>query len=103
MIVRCSLYVRCVSSMIHSRLVHDCSHLRNPDASSSRVESWPGWEYIGAQGPLPHTTADFWELAYEQGCSVILMLTNTVELNIVKVCFAPSLRGLMLSVLRFVL
>eukprot|EP00884_Botryococcus_braunii_P019432 jgi/Botrbrau1/6172/Bobra.0344s0013.1 len=63
----------------------NASHLQSPEGSSSRSEaSWPKWEYIGTQGPLPQTIPDFWELAYEQNCTVILMLTNHIEGNIRK-------------------
>ena len=35
--------------------------------------------YIATQGPLQHTTADFWQMIWEQGCTVIVMLTRLVE------------------------
>lgn len=35
--------------------------------------------YIATQGPLPHTVADFWQMVWEQGSVVIVMLTRLTE------------------------
>ncbi|KAI8789812.1 receptor-type tyrosine-protein phosphatase N2, partial [Biomphalaria glabrata] len=35
--------------------------------------------YICTQGPLPHTVADFWQMIWEQGSVVIVMLTKLAE------------------------
>jgi len=35
--------------------------------------------YIVTQGPLATTTADFWQMVWEQGCCVIVMLTQLSE------------------------
>uniref|UniRef100_A0A8C6AAX0 Tyrosine-protein phosphatase non-receptor type n=1 Tax=Marmota marmota marmota TaxID=9994 RepID=A0A8C6AAX0_MARMA len=36
-------------------------------------------QYIACQGPLPHTCADFWQMTWEQGSSMVVMLTTQVE------------------------
>lgn len=40
--------------------------------------------YIAAQGPLPHTAVDFWQVVWEQLCPTVVMLTATVERGRVK-------------------
>eukprot|EP00794_Sanderia_malayensis_P017461 gene17461-19208_t len=36
-------------------------------------------KYIASQGPIPQCFTDFWTMVWEQGCNIIVMLTNEVE------------------------
>ena len=36
-------------------------------------------KYIACQGPLPNTCPDFWQMTWEQGSSMVVMLTTQVE------------------------
>ncbi|KAF1576840.1 UNVERIFIED_CONTAM: Tyrosine-protein phosphatase 1, partial [Eudyptes robustus] len=40
--------------------------------------------YIATQGPLPHTSGDFWYMVWEQCSTTIVMLTTTVENGRIK-------------------
>ncbi|XP_070776060.1 tyrosine-protein phosphatase non-receptor type 21 [Enoplosus armatus] len=37
------------------------------------------WSYIGTQGPLTNTCQDFWQMVWEQGVSIIAMVTAEEE------------------------
>ncbi|XP_047512032.1 receptor-type tyrosine-protein phosphatase N2 isoform X5 [Pieris napi] len=41
--------------------------------------------YIAATGPMPHTSSDFWQMVWEQGSVVMVMLTRLTE-NGQQVC-----------------
>ncbi|XP_063974325.1 receptor-type tyrosine-protein phosphatase N2 [Diachasmimorpha longicaudata] len=67
----------------HSRIVlNDLSNLNNSDyinASTITDHDPRNPAYIATQGPLPQTSSDFWQLVWEQGSVVIVMLTRLTE------------------------
>ncbi|XP_032683793.1 receptor-type tyrosine-protein phosphatase N2 isoform X2 [Odontomachus brunneus] len=67
----------------HSRVVlNDLVNANNSDyinASTITDHDPRNPAYIATQGPLPQTTADFWQLVWEQGSVVIVMLTRLTE------------------------
>ncbi|CAL1580544.1 unnamed protein product [Knipowitschia caucasica] len=74
----------------HSRI---CLKVESGQASSDYVNASPIMDhdprssaYIATQGPLPSTVGDFWQMVWENGCVVIVMLTPLVESG-VKQCY----------------
>uniref|UniRef100_A0AAQ6A104 Protein tyrosine phosphatase receptor type N2 n=1 Tax=Amphiprion ocellaris TaxID=80972 RepID=A0AAQ6A104_AMPOC len=74
----------------HSRIT---LKVENSQGSSDYINASPIMDhdprnpaYIATQGPLPSTVADFWQMVWENGCVVIVMLTPLVE-NGVKQCY----------------
>lgn len=67
----------------HSRVIlNDLANTNNSDyinASTITDHDPRNPAYIATQGPLPETTADFWQLVWEQGSVVIVMLTRLTE------------------------
>lgn len=50
------------------------------NASHVRITvSGQEWSYIATQGPLQHTCQDFWQMVWEQGVSIIAMVTAEEE------------------------
>ncbi|KAM9186003.1 receptor-type tyrosine-protein phosphatase N2 [Dugong dugon] len=74
----------------HSRIL---LKLENSHSNSDYINASPIMDhdprspaYIATQGPLPATVADFWQMVWESGCVVIVMLTPLTE-NGVKQCY----------------
>ncbi|XP_077007683.1 receptor-type tyrosine-protein phosphatase N2 isoform X2 [Tamandua tetradactyla] len=67
----------------HSRIL---LKLENSHSNSDYINASPIMDhdprnpaYIATQGPLPATVADFWQMVWESGCVVIVMLTPLTE------------------------
>ncbi|KAF5902982.1 receptor-type tyrosine-protein phosphatase N2-like isoform X1, partial [Clarias magur] len=74
----------------HSRI---CLKLENSQSNSEYINASPIMDhdprspaYIATQGPLPSTVSDFWQMVWESGCVVIVMLTPLTESG-VKQCY----------------
>ncbi|KAK3094575.1 hypothetical protein FSP39_003588 [Pinctada imbricata] len=53
--------------------------------NASRIEGFESSKtYIAAQGPTEHTVDDFWRMIWQEVCSNIVMLTNSVEGGVMK-------------------
>ncbi|KAM9288075.1 receptor-type tyrosine-protein phosphatase N2 [Cariama cristata] len=81
---------RAVVPYDHSRI---CLKGENSHDNSDYINASPIMDhdprnpaYVATQGPLPATVADFWQMVWENGCVVIVMLTPLVE-NGVKQCY----------------
>lgn len=62
---------------------HSTKH--NDYINASIVTGLPGCEqYIVCQGPLPHTSLDFWQMNWENDINLILMLTREEEKSRIK-------------------
>ncbi|KAH0560938.1 receptor-type tyrosine-protein phosphatase N2 isoform X2 [Cotesia glomerata] len=63
-------------------ILNDLTNISNSDyinASTITDHDPRNPAYIATQGPLPQTSADFWQLVWEQGSVVIVMLTRLTE------------------------
>ncbi|XP_068781728.1 receptor-type tyrosine-protein phosphatase mu isoform X3 [Struthio camelus] len=69
----------------HCRVVLQPSDTGNGYINASYVESYQSPRFfIAAQGPLPGTVVDFWQMVWQEKTSVIVMLTSLVEQNKTK-------------------
>ncbi|XP_042105040.1 receptor-type tyrosine-protein phosphatase N2 isoform X3 [Ovis aries] len=78
-------------------LTYDHSRVRlkseNSHSSSDYINASPIMDhdprkpaYIATQGPLPSTVADFWQMVWESGCVVVVMLTPLSESGVRQCC-----------------
>ncbi|XP_061222701.1 receptor-type tyrosine-protein phosphatase alpha-like isoform X2 [Neopsephotus bourkii] len=69
----------------HCRVVLQPSDTGNGYINASYVDSYRSPRFfIAAQGPLPGTVLDFWQMVWQEKTSVIVMLTGLVEQNKTK-------------------
>ncbi|KGL97037.1 Receptor-type tyrosine-protein phosphatase kappa, partial [Charadrius vociferus] len=69
----------------HCRVVLQPSDTGNGYINASYVDSYRSPRFfIAAQGPLPGTVVDFWQMVWQEKTSVIVMLTGLVEQNKTK-------------------
>ncbi|KFU90242.1 Receptor-type tyrosine-protein phosphatase kappa, partial [Chaetura pelagica] len=69
----------------HCRVVLQPSGPGNDYINASYVDSYRSPRFfIAAQGPLPGTVVDFWQMVWQEKTSVIVMLTGLVEQNKTK-------------------
>ncbi|XP_010220017.1 PREDICTED: receptor-type tyrosine-protein phosphatase T-like [Tinamus guttatus] len=69
----------------HCRVVLQSSVTGNDYINASYVESYQSPHFfIAAQGPLPGSVVDFWQMIWQEKTSVIVMLTDLVEQNKTK-------------------
>jgi protein tyrosine phosphatase len=69
------LYIR---NRFHYISVHFCS-LEYINANFITVDDSHPSQYIATQGPLDHTILDFWQMIWENNCSVVIMLAKVIE------------------------
>ncbi|XP_014807951.1 PREDICTED: receptor-type tyrosine-protein phosphatase T-like [Calidris pugnax] len=69
----------------HCRVVLQPTDTGNGYINASYVDSYRSPRFfIAAQGPLPGTVMDFWQMVWQEKISVIVMLTGLVEQNKTK-------------------
>ncbi|XP_053910515.1 receptor-type tyrosine-protein phosphatase kappa isoform X2 [Cuculus canorus] len=69
----------------HCRVVLQHSDTGNGYINASYVDSYRSPRFfIAAQGPLPGTVVDFWQMVWQEKTSIIVMLTGLVEQNKTK-------------------
>ncbi|KAL4234107.1 Tyrosine-protein phosphatase non-receptor type 2 [Mactra antiquata] len=77
---------RDVSPYDHSRVVLQKVQDGDSDYINASIIEVPesNRRYILSQGPLEHTTAQFWQMIWEQQCKAIIMLNKVVENRTLK-------------------
>ncbi|OXB52798.1 hypothetical protein ASZ78_015592 [Callipepla squamata] len=69
----------------HCRVLLQSSDTGSNYINASYVDSYRSPRFfIAAQGPLPGTVVDFWQMVWQEKTSVIVMLTGLVEQNKIK-------------------
>uniref|UniRef100_A0A3B3QL99 protein-tyrosine-phosphatase n=1 Tax=Paramormyrops kingsleyae TaxID=1676925 RepID=A0A3B3QL99_9TELE len=77
----------------HSRVILKTKNANDPLSSyinANYIRGFLGFEraYIATQGPMINTVNDFWQMAWQESCPVIVMITKLKEKN--EVCEGDS-------------
>ncbi|XP_061085585.1 receptor-type tyrosine-protein phosphatase R isoform X1 [Conger conger] len=83
----------------HSRVILRTKNTYDPLGSyinANYVRGYLGDEktYIATQGPMINTVNDFWQMAWQEDCPVIVMITKLKEKNEKCVLYWPEKRGI---------
>uniref|UniRef100_A0A8D0CEC2 protein-tyrosine-phosphatase n=1 Tax=Scleropages formosus TaxID=113540 RepID=A0A8D0CEC2_SCLFO len=83
----------------HSRVILKTKNTYDPLSSyinANYVRGYLGDEktYIATQGPMINTVNDFWQMAWQEDCPVIVMITKLKEKNEKCVLYWPEKRGI---------
>ncbi|KAG5830533.1 hypothetical protein ANANG_G00311670 [Anguilla anguilla] len=83
----------------HSRVILKTRNTYDPLGSyinANYIRGYLGDErsYIATQGPMINTVNDFWQMAWQEDCPVIVMITKLKEKNEKCVLYWPEKRGI---------
>ncbi|XP_048124258.1 receptor-type tyrosine-protein phosphatase R isoform X2 [Alosa alosa] len=83
----------------HSRVILKAKNSYDPLSSyinANFIRGYLGDEkaYIATQGPMINTVNDFWQMAWQEDCPVIVMITKLKEKNEKCVLYWPERRGI---------
>ncbi|XP_062374633.1 receptor-type tyrosine-protein phosphatase R [Sardina pilchardus] len=83
----------------HSRVILKAKNSYDPLGSyinANFIRGYLGDEkaYIATQGPMINTVNDFWQMAWQEDCPVIVMITKLKEKNEKCVLYWPERRGI---------
>ncbi|XP_056605082.1 tyrosine-protein phosphatase non-receptor type 7 [Triplophysa dalaica] len=83
----------------HSRVLLKAKNRNDPLSSyinANYIRGYLGVErsFIATQGPMINTVNDFWQMAWQEDCPVIIMITKLKEKNEKCVLYWPEKRGI---------
>ncbi|XP_037617254.1 receptor-type tyrosine-protein phosphatase R [Sebastes umbrosus] len=83
----------------HSRVIlkaKSCNDLLSSYINANYIRGYLGEEkaFIATQGPMVNTVNDFWQMAWQEEASVIVMITKLKEKNEKCVLYWPEKRGI---------
>ncbi|XP_057182734.1 receptor-type tyrosine-protein phosphatase R isoform X2 [Triplophysa rosa] len=83
----------------HSRVLLKAKNMNDPLSSyinANYIRGYLGDErsFIATQGPMINTVNDFWQMAWQEDCPIIVMITKLKEKNEKCVLYWPEKRGI---------